>query len=308
MDVSSTGSRADQPAGTVVAGRAAAAGARRAGPGRRRWPPRPRPGRPPASPWRRGASASATVPVQPVWWLAPSPAPLSPWKYSWKSRQSRQCGSSWNFRVPPKTGRSPPHRAGRCRRAAGDLPRHLEQGHHPTRAGRAFHAEVVAMEGVVDQQGAHQHDVDRHPDRAAPVRIAAEHPGIGFRRKVPHAGIPGRRRAAHRAPPHAGARASGCRAGRGTPPRPASPPGCGGAGPHRRSTAGAARYARPGPADGRMPQLGSLLQQPAHPPATSGSSLPKLGSNTAAAQSGSRPTTERTFSRSALPSGRRSTS
>ena len=49
----------------------------------------------------------AMMPVQPVWWLAPSPAPLSPWKYSWKSRQSRQCGSSWNFRVPPKTGRSP---------------------------------------------------------------------------------------------------------------------------------------------------------------------------------------------------------
>jgi hypothetical protein len=24
----------------------------------------------------------ATSPVQPVWWLAPSPAPLSPWKYS----------------------------------------------------------------------------------------------------------------------------------------------------------------------------------------------------------------------------------
>ena len=24
----------------------------------------------------------ATSPVQPVWWLAPSPAPVSPWKYS----------------------------------------------------------------------------------------------------------------------------------------------------------------------------------------------------------------------------------
>ena len=24
----------------------------------------------------------ATTPVHPVWWLAPSPAPLSPWKYS----------------------------------------------------------------------------------------------------------------------------------------------------------------------------------------------------------------------------------
>ena len=24
----------------------------------------------------------ATSPVQPVWWLAPTPAPVSPWKYS----------------------------------------------------------------------------------------------------------------------------------------------------------------------------------------------------------------------------------
>jgi hypothetical protein len=35
----------------------------------------------------------ATRAVHPVWWLAPSPAPLSPWKYSLNSRQSRQNGS-----------------------------------------------------------------------------------------------------------------------------------------------------------------------------------------------------------------------
>jgi hypothetical protein len=28
------------------------------------------------------SSSRATRPVQPVWWLAPMPAPLSPWKYS----------------------------------------------------------------------------------------------------------------------------------------------------------------------------------------------------------------------------------
>src|SRR6516225_4104969 len=28
------------------------------------------------------SSTRAIVPVHPVWWLAPSPAPLSPWKYS----------------------------------------------------------------------------------------------------------------------------------------------------------------------------------------------------------------------------------
>ena len=45
--------------------------------------------------------SSATVPVQPVWWLAPIPAPLSPWKYSWKRIRSRQCGSVWNFSIAP---------------------------------------------------------------------------------------------------------------------------------------------------------------------------------------------------------------
>jgi predicted house-cleaning noncanonical NTP pyrophosphatase (MazG superfamily) len=31
--------------------------------------------------WNR-VVVTATSPVQPVWWLAPTPAPLSPWKYS----------------------------------------------------------------------------------------------------------------------------------------------------------------------------------------------------------------------------------
>ncbi len=36
-----------------------------------------------SAPWRRRIR-SAISPVQPVWWHAPSPAPLSPWKYSLK--------------------------------------------------------------------------------------------------------------------------------------------------------------------------------------------------------------------------------
>ena len=43
----------------------------------------------------RGWSSSATSPVQPVWCAAPTPRPLSPWKYSWNSTWSRKCGSSW---------------------------------------------------------------------------------------------------------------------------------------------------------------------------------------------------------------------
>jgi len=49
----------------------------------------------------------ATTPVQPVWWEAPSPSPLSPWKYSWNWIRSRQCGSLWNFSRAPLTGRRP---------------------------------------------------------------------------------------------------------------------------------------------------------------------------------------------------------
>ena len=61
-------------------------------------PPTPRPpargpGGPRASPWGSPARPAAVTrpkrsrrramrPVQPVWWLAPRPAPMSPWKYS----------------------------------------------------------------------------------------------------------------------------------------------------------------------------------------------------------------------------------
>ena len=38
---------------------------------------------------------SATSPVQPVWWEAPRPAPVSPWKYSWNGIRSCQAGSRW---------------------------------------------------------------------------------------------------------------------------------------------------------------------------------------------------------------------
>ena len=35
-----------------------------------------------ALPRANRSSTRAIIPVHPVWWLAPSPAPLSPWKYS----------------------------------------------------------------------------------------------------------------------------------------------------------------------------------------------------------------------------------
>ena len=38
---------------------------------------------------------SRTSPVHPVWWDAPSPAPVSPWKYSWNHSWSFHAGSLW---------------------------------------------------------------------------------------------------------------------------------------------------------------------------------------------------------------------
>src|SRR5262249_31951988 len=45
--------------------------------------------------------------VPPAWGLAPSPLPVSPWKYSWKSIRSFRCESSEKRRSPPWQGRLP---------------------------------------------------------------------------------------------------------------------------------------------------------------------------------------------------------
>ncbi len=42
-----------------------------------------------------------TSAVQPVWWLAPNPRLVSPEKYSWNSKSSRQCGSRASVRRSP---------------------------------------------------------------------------------------------------------------------------------------------------------------------------------------------------------------
>src|SRR5437868_571493 len=49
----------------------------------------------------------ATRPVQPVWWLAPSPAPLSPSKYSWKRRYPSRPALPPNRSSWPSHGRRP---------------------------------------------------------------------------------------------------------------------------------------------------------------------------------------------------------
>src|SRR5581483_8633368 len=55
---------------------------------------------------RSGNSSRATSPVHPVWCAAPSPCPLSPWKYSKNGMLSRNSGRSKRLSAP-NTGRRP---------------------------------------------------------------------------------------------------------------------------------------------------------------------------------------------------------
>ena len=70
-----------------------------------------------------------TSAVQPVWWLAPRPAPLSPWKYSWNSRLSRQAGSSAKRSLTAED-RAPPGLVGEpdAHEAVGEVAGHLADG------------------------------------------------------------------------------------------------------------------------------------------------------------------------------------
>src|SRR3974390_1458421 len=67
---------------------------------------------------------------------------------------------------------------------AANLFRDLKQRHKVPRAGRALHLEIIAIERVHQQQPADDQAVDRHPDGAPPVGVAAEHAGIRFGRQV----------------------------------------------------------------------------------------------------------------------------
>src|SRR5262249_947827 len=66
-----------------------------------------------------------------------------------------------------------------------NLPGYLIEIHHPARTRRTLNPEVVAEVGVVLEKRSNDQRVDRHPDRPAPVRITAKHPGRCFGRHVP---------------------------------------------------------------------------------------------------------------------------
>ena len=133
--------------------------------------------RPQVSTARRRAvdsSSLATRAVQPVWWLAPRPAPVSPWKYSKNSEVVVRRVARPDR--PPRTravGRR--RRAGRSSTAAPDrssatVPSVTDW---PEPVGYSTE-EVVAVVVVELLERLDQQVVDREPDRAAPVRVAAE--------------------------------------------------------------------------------------------------------------------------------------
>src|SRR5262249_20476619 len=67
---------------------------------------------------------------------------------------------------------------------ARNLPSDLEEVHVFAGPGGAFDFEIVAIKLVEVEQPSYQETVDGHPDRPAPVRISAEHAGVGLRRKI----------------------------------------------------------------------------------------------------------------------------
>ena len=88
---------------------------------------------------------------------------------------------------------------------------------------------VVAVVAVVLQQRPDDQRVDRHPDRAAPVRVAAEHAAVGLGGQVGDAEFLAADIEHVRMLGVVASTGSGCRAGSGTRPRRASWRGRGGA-------------------------------------------------------------------------------
>ncbi len=105
-------------------------------------------------------------PVQPVWWLAPRPLPVSAWKYSWKGTCALQSGSRSKRFSPPNTGRRPfSSHEKEARQPPGELVGDLCQRQAPARSRRTLDAVVVPEVLVERAQRLDQQVVDRKPDR-----------------------------------------------------------------------------------------------------------------------------------------------
>src|SRR4051812_8549984 len=84
---------------------------------------------------------------------------------------------------------APPVRAApeEFEQAAAQLVSDLLERQHDAGTGRAFDGESVAVVLMEAAQIFDQEIVDLHPDRSAPVRVAAEQSAVGFARLVLHA-------------------------------------------------------------------------------------------------------------------------
>ena len=195
------------------------------------------------------------------------------------------------------------------RQPAADLLGDLVERHLTPGARRTLDREVVAVVRVVLEQRPDDQRVDRHPDRPAPVGVAAEHAAVGLRRQVRHPivlvadtehvrmllVVPGDGADAVRAQElvlveHPGQHATQLRFVQ-----------------DRREQA-VLFPALCRVLDERASARGARRGTAAAEARTSGYFFRSSPSNTVTAQSGSRPTIERTFSRSARPSGSLSTS
>lgn len=67
-----------------------------------------------------------------------------------------------------------------------DFLRHLEQVHQFAGTGWAFDLEAIAIVQVVLQQRPDDDGIHRHPHRATPIGVAAEHAAVRFGRQVIH--------------------------------------------------------------------------------------------------------------------------
>src|SRR6185503_10518241 len=92
-----------------------------------------------------------------------------------------EVGIRLKFLVAAEDG-APPVRSApeELEQAAAQLVGDLLERQHDAGSGRAFDGEAVAIVLMEAAQVFDQQIVDLHPDRAAPVRVAAEQSAVGF--------------------------------------------------------------------------------------------------------------------------------
>ena len=128
---------------------------------------------------------SATRPVQPVWCDAPSPAPVSPWKYSWKGISPCQAGSVWNARRRRRPAGAR-RRVEEERRPAGRRGRRRPRSSVglAARSGRVLDGEVLAeVAGEAAQRLDHE-VVDGEPDGPRQLELPPNSPVVDSARLV----------------------------------------------------------------------------------------------------------------------------